>query len=148
MLRKMFKSFAGGGAVVAAPPLPEADEKLALGTLMVRVAKSDHRYVLAEIQQIDKILSLINDCGPIEAAKIRATCEKLEHEAPNTEEFGKIIRAAVSHGMRVQALAALWEVVLADGLRQDVELQEIEAARRAMGLSEKDNETARRMVAG
>jgi hypothetical protein len=35
-----------------APPLPEPDERLALGALMVRIAKSDRDYALAEIKRI------------------------------------------------------------------------------------------------
>src|SRR6056297_2935999 len=121
-------------------PLPEPDEKLALGALMVRVAKSDRRYDLAEIQRIDRLLSRLYGLKPIEAAKMRATCEKLEHAAPDTDRFGHLIRETVSLEARV---AALWEVVLSDGESQPQELQVLDAAREAMGLSHSDSDTAR-----
>lgn len=138
MLTRILKAF----AAPEPEPLPEPDEKLALGALMVRVAKSDNHYLVAEISQIDKVLAVINECGPVEAAKMRAICEKLEKQAPEIKKFGKIIRETVRHEMRVRALSALWSVVLADGVRRDEEVMEVESARIAMGLSEKDNLTA------
>ena len=124
-------------------PLPEPDEKLALGALMVRVAKSDDTYLFEEISRIDKLLTWLFGLNPVEAAKMRATCEKLDHEAPETERFATLIRNTVSRGARVDALEAMWEVLLADGATHDVEFQVIEAARIAMGLSAADDAKAR-----
>ena len=68
-------------------PLPEPDEKLALGALMVRVAMSDRNYQLAEISRIDRLLSRLYGMKPIEAAKTRAICEKLAKQAPENRPF-------------------------------------------------------------
>jgi len=124
-------------------PLPEPDEKLALGALMVRVAMSDHHYQLAEISRIDRLLSRLYGLGPVEAAKMRATSEKLEKQAPETDRFAHLIRETVSFEARVDALEALWEIVLADGHADTAELRVIEQVREALGLSEADNSTAR-----
>ncbi|QGX97864.1 TerB family tellurite resistance protein [Roseovarius faecimaris] len=124
-------------------PLPEPDAKLALGALMVRVAKSDMNYQVSEISRIDKLLARLNRLKPIEAAKMRATCEKLDKAAPDTVEFGRLIRETVSMEARLDALEALWEVVLADGVRRDVELRVVEEVREALGLSEADSDQAR-----
>ena len=124
-------------------PLPEPDEKLALGALMVRVAMSDHDYQFAEISKIDRLFGRIYGLKPIEAAKMRATSEKLEKQAPETDRFAVIIRETVSFEARVDALEALWEVVMADGDVADVELSVLEAARIALGLSEPDSARAR-----
>ncbi|MGX0878506.1 putative tellurite resistance protein B-like protein [Roseovarius sp. MBR-154] len=124
-------------------PLPEPDEKLALGALMVRIAKSDRHYDLTEIKRIDRLLTRLYGLGPIEAAKMRAICERLEHAAPETDRFGHLIRETVSLEARVAALETLWEVVLADGESEPRELQVLDAAREAMGLSPADSDTAR-----
>ena len=124
-------------------PLPEPDEKLALGALMVRVAKSDHTYKFSEISQIDRLLARLNGLKPIEAAKMRATCEKLDKAAPTTEEFAHLIRETVSFEARIDALEALWEVVLADGKRREEELLVVDEVREALGLSEADSDKAR-----
>ncbi|NCQ25632.1 MAG: hypothetical protein COW54_12155 [Rhodobacteraceae bacterium CG17_big_fil_post_rev_8_21_14_2_50_63_15] len=124
-------------------PLPEPDEKLALGALMVRMARSDRHYELLEIQRIDLLLMRLYKLGPIEAARMRALCEKLEHAAPGTEHFGHVIRETVSLEARVSALEALWEVVLSDGTTRPEELKALDAAREAMGLSPVDSAAAR-----
>ncbi|MDQ2089162.1 tellurite resistance TerB family protein [Marimonas arenosa] len=123
-------------------PLPEPDAKLALGALMVRVAKSDETYRVEEIQRIDRILAHANGIGPIEAAKMRATCERLEAQAPETESFAALIRETVSHGGRMEVLRALWQVLLADGLERPEEIRTIDATCAALGLSEADNSAA------
>ncbi|MBE0453846.1 TerB family tellurite resistance protein [Roseovarius autotrophicus] len=129
-------------------PLPEPDEKLALGALMVRVAKSDRHYDLAEIKRIDRLLARLYGLRPIEAAKMRALCERLEHDAPNTARFGHLIRETVRLEARIAALEALWEVVLADGESAPEELSAIDAAREAMGLSAADSASARALAEG
>ena len=87
-------------------PLPEPDEQLALGALMVRVALSDHHYELSEISKIDRLFGRLYGLKPIEAAKMRATSEKLEKQAPETDRFAIIIRETVSFDARVDALEA------------------------------------------
>lgn len=127
-------------------PLPEPDAKLALAALMVRVAKSDRNYQLAEIKQIDRLLTRIYGLGPVEAAKMRALSERLEHAAPDTDRFGHIIRETVSLDARLGALEALWEVVLSDGASTPEELSVIDAACEAMGLSHADSDAARALA--
>lgn len=124
-------------------PLPEPDERLALGALMVRIAKSDRDYALAEIKRIDRLLAALNGIGPIEAARMRATCERLERAAPGTDRFGHMIRDRVSIDARLDALEALWEVVLSDGDCAPEEVAVLDLARDAMGLGEADSATAR-----
>ena len=124
-------------------PLPEPDEKLALAALMVRVAMSDRDYELAEIRRIDRLLARLYGLGPVEAAKMRATAEKLERQAPETDGFAHLIRETVRVDSRIDALEALWEVVLADGHVAAAELRVIDAAREALGLSEADSARAR-----
>ncbi|WP_412505449.1 TerB family tellurite resistance protein [Roseovarius sp. SYSU LYC5161] len=130
----------------APAPLPEPDDALALGALMVRVAKSDRDYRFSEISRIDRLLARLNGVGPVEAAKMRATCEKLERQAPETDRFGHIIRETVSFESRVSALEALWEVLLADAEAHAEELGVIDMAREAMGLSHADSDAARAMA--
>jgi len=128
-------------------PLPEPDARLALGALMVRVAKSDESYRVEEIQKIDRILAHANDIGPIDAAKMRATCERLAAHAPDTETFAALIRETVPHEGRLDTLRALWQVLLADGLERPEEVSAIAATCAALGLTEADNAAARAAAA-
>ena len=127
-------------------PLPEPDEKLALGVLLVRVAMSDHAYQVSEISRIDRLLARLFDLGPVEAARMRATCEKLERQAPGSGRFAALIRDRVSEEARIRALEALWEVALADGHDDASELAVIETAREALGLSDAQDAAARAMA--
>lgn len=124
-------------------PLPAPDAKLALGALLVRVAKSDKVYSVAEISLIDRILGQHFNLKPIAAAKMRATCEKLQAAAPASDSFAKLIRDGLSHADRMEALTDLWMVVLADGTQDEAEVAIVDAARMAMGLSETDSSQAR-----
>ena len=127
----------------APAPLPEPDARLALGALLVRVAKSDATYRVEEIARIDRILAAANDLNAVEAAKMRATCEKLEKQAPETERFAALIRETVTHEGRLEKLRALWQVTLADGLERPEEIGVIDTVREALGLSPEDNAAAR-----
>lgn len=139
MLKKFFQAFRPSDPA----PLPDPDAELALGALLVRVAQSDRDYQLEEISLIDRILARLYQHNAIEAAKVRATCEKLHAAAPETDTFGRLIRETTGIEERLAALDALWEVVLADGQQQEGELKIVEEARIAMGLSLKDSEAAR-----
>ena len=140
MLSKLFHAFR---AQNPEPDLPDPDAELALGALLVRVAKSDRDYQLEEISLIDRILARQFQHSPIEAAKIRATCEKLHAAAPETDTFASLIRSTTGIEMRLDTLDALWEVVLADGRQQENELRIVEEARLAMGLTRAQADTAR-----
>jgi len=140
MLSKLFHAFR---AQNPEPDLPDPDAELALGALLVRVAKSDRDYQLEEISLIDRILARQFQHSPIEAAKIRATCEKLHAAAPETDTFASLIRSTTGIEMRLATLDALWEVVLADGRQQENELRIVEEARLAMGLTRAQADTAR-----
>ena len=142
MLRKLFQSF----RPPEAPALPDPDAELALGSLLVRVAQADRDYQLEEIRLIDRILARLYQHNAIEAAKVRATCEKLHAAAPDTDTFGKLIRETTSLPERLAALDALWQVVLADGEQGEGELKIVEDARKAMGLSRADSDNARDRV--
>ncbi|MBA85384.1 tellurite resistance TerB family protein [Thalassobius sp. S69A] len=123
--------------------LPEPDEKLALGALLVRVAKSDRNYNVKEIQRIDRIFQRLYDLNPVEAAKMRAVCEKMEEHAPHMDVFSEMIREGVDFDDRLGALETMWEVALSDGQERPEELSVVESARTALGLSEADSLQAR-----
>lgn len=139
MLKKFFQAF----RPPQSPTLPDPDAELALGALMVRVAQSDREYQLEEISLIDRILARLYQHNAIEAAKVRANCEKLHAAAPETDTFGRLIRETTGLEERLAALDALWEVVLADGNEHEGEVKIVEDARKAMGLSYADSEAAR-----
>ncbi len=127
----------------APEPLPELDARLALGALLVRLAKADHVYLFEELEQIDRILAEREGLGPIDAAKMRATCERLEHAMPETEHFTALIREAVPYDERRSIVEALWRVILADGIEQDQELIVAELIEDQLGVERAHSKSAR-----
>lgn len=116
-------------------PLPEADASHALGALLVRAAKADDAYVFEEIARIDKILAKRHDLNPVEAAKMRAECELLEREIPQTKEIATILRHAISTEEKEATLVALWQVVFADGVKRDAEDQLLHRIEELLGVT-------------
>ena len=129
-------------------PLPQPTAQLALGALLVRIAFADRTYEATEVGQIDRILSKTFDLKPLAAAKLRATCEALERQAPGTPEFARILRDEISYGERKALADAMWLIVLADGdvtKNEEATLFDIE---RALGLNDEDIAAARRGALG
>ena len=129
-------------------PLPQPNAQLALGALLVRVAFADRNYQASEIGQIDRILAATFGLGPIEAAKLRATSEKLELDAPETPEFARILREEVDYAHRLALGQAMWSVALADGHRDEQEELQLLEIEQALGLTETDIEALRREATG
>lgn len=123
--------------------LPQPNAQLALGALLVRVALADKNYRASEIGQIDRVLAATFKLKPIEAAKLRATCEALERHAPGTPEFARILRDEVDYAQRKALADAMWSVALADGDRTESEETQLVAIETALGLSDEDIASAR-----
>jgi len=139
MFEKLKHLFAATPSVTTLPP---ADAEHALGALLVRAAKADDTYLFEELHQIDNILVAQFGMNPVEAAKFRASCEKLEEQMPDTVELAGILQRAIPLDQREACVAALWSVVFADGIEheaEDILLHQIETT---LGI---DPDTARRL---
>lgn len=123
------------GATPYQTPIPPADAKHALGALMVRAAKADSSYLFEELQQIDRLLAKLYDLNPVEAAKLRAECEVLEKQMPETEDLAGIVHDAVGPEAREAAVLALWQVVFADGIEHAAEDRLLHQIEDVLGVS-------------
>ena len=125
-------------------PLPEADAKHALGALLVRVAQADKAYLFQEIERIDRILAKRFDLNPLEAAKMRAGCERLSDEMPETEALIAVLHDAIDVKEREATLFALWQVVFSDGQMHETEDDLVTLVRVTLGVSPEVCERLRR----
>lgn len=123
--------------------LPDPNARIALGALLVRIARSDGDYAAVEIAQIDKALAQRYGLSPFEATALRAQCEALESEAPDTVRFTRAIKEAVDYKDRVAVIAAMWTVVLADGVREEEEDSIMRMTASLLGVSDQDSHKAR-----
>ncbi|PXW67992.1 putative tellurite resistance protein B-like protein [Loktanella sp. PT4BL] len=132
----------------APAPLNEIDSRVALGALLVRVARTDGDYAQVEIQQIDQALMTRYSLSAADAATLRAECEELEAQAPDTVRFTRAIKEAVSYENRLSVIEALWSVVMADGVRDDEEDSMMRMTASLLGVSDQDSHSARIKVSG
>jgi len=126
--------------------MPDTAARIALTALLVRIAKSDGAYAAEEIARIDRITARRYDLNPVEAAKLRAEAEDVEAEAPDTVRFTRAIKDAVSLEDRVAVIEALWDVVLADGERDDGEDALLRMVAPMLGLTDQESAMARQRV--
>lgn len=131
-------------------PQPErltvSDSRLALAALLVRVARSDGSYDPEEFHRIDRILNARYGLPPADALALRQDAEQLEAEAPDTVRFTRAIKDAVPYEDRETVVEALWDVVLADGIRDHEEDALLRLVANLLGVNDRDSNMARKRV--
>jgi len=127
-------------------PLPDTDARLAMTALLVRIAKADGKYLALEIQQIDRIIQSRYGLNAVEAAKLRATAEKMERDAPDTVRFTRAIKDAVGYDHRLAVIESFWEVVLADGHRAEDENALLRTVAPLLGVTDQESALVRQRV--
>lgn len=127
-------------------PLADADARLALGALLVRLARADGDYQDVEARRIDRILSNRYGLSDVETTNLRQACETLETEAPDTVRFTRAIKEAVAYEDRRAVISAMWEIVLADGERDDEENSLMRMVAPMLGVTDQDSNAARRAI--
>ncbi len=147
-MRPMFADFLKRLTAPDPAPLPDTDARLALTALLVRVARTDGEYDESEKTRIDRIAGARYGFTPFEATKLRGEAETLEAEAPDTVRFTTAIKAAVPYEDRIGVIEALWEVVLADGVREAEEDALLRLVAKLLGVNDRDSALARQRVDG
>jgi uncharacterized tellurite resistance protein B-like protein len=142
----MFADFLSRLTAPDPTPLPDADARLALGALLIRIARSDGDYAEDEIRRIDRILAARYGLSAFEVAKLRADAETLEAEAPDTVRFTRAIKDAVPYEEREAVIEALWDVVLADGERDQEEDALLRLVAPMLGVNDRDSNLVRQRV--
>jgi len=125
-------------------PMVDDDARLALGALLVRIARADGHFDNDERAQIAVILS--RRYSLIDPAPLLADCEALEAEAPDTVRFTRAIKDAIAYEDRLGVVEDMWAVVLADGVRDAHENQLMRMVPPMLGVEDQDSNAARRRV--
>ena len=142
----MFADFLKRLTAPAPDQLADDDARLALGALLVRVAKSDEHYDDIEAMRIEQILGQRYGINSAEAGQLRSQCEELEFQAPDTVRFTRSIKDFVPHEDRIGVVEDLWSVVLADGVRDADENSLLRLVANLLGVSDVQSATARQKV--
>ena len=144
----MFADFLKQLTAPSPGPIKDADARLALTALLVRIARTDGAYIQTEIDRIDAITSLRYSLTPEAAAKLRQDAETLESEAPDTIRFTRAIKDAVAYEDRLAVIDSLWQVARADGAREDEEDALLRLVSSLRGINDRDSALARQRVSG
>jgi len=128
----------------APEPVVDEDARLALGALLVRIARADGDYAQVEKDTIRDVLS--NRYGLADPSALMADCEVFEQEAPDPVRFTRAIKDAVPYEDRLGVIEAMWEVVLADGVREEHESQLMRLVPPMIGVQDQDSNAARRRI--
>lgn len=126
--------------------LPDEDARLALTALLVRIARSDGEYASDEVARIEKIAASRYGLSDADANALRVQAEGLEAEAPDTVRFTRAIKDAVPYDDRAAVIEALWDVVLADGRRDEEEDSLLRMVANFLGVNDRDSALARQRV--
>lgn len=142
----MFADFLKGLLATDPAPVSDSDARLALGALLVRLARADGDYQDIEIARIDNILAKRYGLSDADTQALRRDCETLETEAPDTVRFTRAIKDAVAYEDRRAVISAMWEIVLADGARDDEENSLMRMVAPMLGVTDQDSNAARRAI--
>ncbi|SHG59742.1 Uncharacterized conserved protein, tellurite resistance protein B (TerB) family [Cognatiyoonia sediminum] len=126
------------------PQVADDDARLALGALLVRIARSDDDYAQVEKDQIKAVLAA--RYGLSDATGLLADCEALEAEAPDTVRFTRAIKDGVAYEDRIGVVEDMWAIVLADGVRDAHENQIMRMVPPMIGVEDQDSNAARRRI--
>ena len=127
--------------------LPVPEERLALGALLVRVARADGFASATEIARIERILQNRYQVTAAQAHALRVEAETAETLAPDTVRFTRALKDAVPLENRIALVEALWSVALADGARDADEDRLLRLVAGLLGLSDVDSALARQRAA-
>jgi uncharacterized tellurite resistance protein B-like protein len=142
----MFRDLLARLTEPAPAPLPDADARLALTALLVRVARADGHYASEEAAQIDRVIATRYGLAGDGVARLRAEAEAMEAEAPDTVRFTRTIKDHVPYDQRLGVIEALWSVVLADGDRAEEEDALLRMTSKFLGVEDRDSALARQRV--
>lgn len=143
-IRLMFAEFLKRLTAPAPERLADDDARIALGALLVRLARADGDYDDEEKSKIAQILKARYGLGS--ADTLLAECETLEAEAPDTVRFTRAIKAAVAYEDRIGVIEDMWRIVLADGVRDAEENSLMRMVGPMLGVEDQDSHAARLRV--
>lgn len=127
----------------AAPSAEVIDERLALAALLVAAARRDDDYHEDEKRSIDSVLVREFEISPEEARALRERAEAAESDAMGLFRFTHSLKESTPFEERVGIIEHLWEVALADGVRDAAEDNLIRRVCGLLGVPDRDSGLAR-----
>ena len=122
------------------------DERMAVAVLLIRIAKSDYDYAGVEKVRISNILEKRYTLSKFECDKMLIQAESVEDESSDNVKFTKIIKRFIPIEKRGEIIELFWELVLADGVRDDDENGLLRILGSLLGVNDRDIAFSRQKV--
>ena len=122
------------------------DERVALTALLIKIAKSDYEYSSLEKSSIKIILKKRFSISELKVTDLITKAELLEDESSDSVRFTKVIKEFVPLEKRNEIIEIFWELVLADGIREDDENSLLRILGSLLGVNDRDVAFARQNV--
>ena len=142
----MIKNFFKRNSKSTSKSVEHNDERLALTALLIKIAKSDYEYSSVEKSRIKIILKKRFLISELEVTDLINKAELLEDESSDSVRFTKVIKEFVPLEKRNEIIEIFWELVLADGIREDDENSLLRILGSLLGVNDRDVAFARQNV--
>ena len=142
----MIKNFFKINSKSTSESVEHNDERLALTALLIKIAKSDYEYSSVEKSRIKIILKKRFLISELEVTDLINKAELLEDESSDSVRFTKVIKEFVPLEKRNEIIEIFWELVLADGIREDDENSLLRILGSLLGVNDRDVAFARQNV--
>ena len=142
----MIKNFFKRNSKSTSESVEHNDERLALTALLIKIAKSDYEYSSVEKSRIKIILKKRFLISELEVTDLITKAELLEDESSDSVRFTKVIKEFVPLEKRNEIIEIFWELVLADGIREDDENSLLRILGSLLGENDRDVAFARQNV--
>ena len=142
----MIKNFFKRNAKSTEESVGHNDERVALTALLIKIAKSDYEYSSLEKSSIKIILKKRFSISELEVTDLITKAELLEDESSDSVRFTKVIKEFVPLEKRNEIIEIFWELVLADGIREDDENSLLRILGSLLGVNDRDVAFARQNV--
>ena len=142
----MIKNFFKRNSKSTSESVEHNDERLALTALLIKIAKSDYEYSSVEKSRIKIILKKRFLISELEVTDLINKAELLEDESSDSVRFTKVIKKFVPLEKRNEIIEIFWELVLADGIREDDENSLLRILGSLLGVNDRDVAFARQNV--
>ena len=147
MFERFQKFFQGLGAEEEKPELSRDDPRVSAAALFFHVVDADGVVEQAERDKIKELLEKSYGLDGVQLQKLIAAGRQAEDESIDFYAFTSVLKRHLDAEQRVQFIELLWELVYADGVREELEDNVVWRVAELLGVSDRDRVLMRQRVA-
>ena len=126
----------------------EDDYRLAAAALLVHAAAIDGEMSQSERDKLHAVIKLRFDLDDAATGELISKATAAEHEAVDLYHFTRLLNRVLDEPARAKIIEMMWQIVYADGQRDELEDNLIWRAADLLGVSARERIELRRRVGG